>query len=122
MQALIGIVFAAAGSIEAVHAHHSPAGVDQTKITTVSGTLKDFDFSAPHSQIVVISDDGKGNPVETKVSAVSPAALTKQGFKPKDFPSGDKVEMTYHPNRTGVGGIMLTLKLGDGRVVNGGLY
>jgi hypothetical protein len=100
-------------------AHHSAAGVDQNRTVTVVGTLKDFDFSAPHSQIIVVSQDANGNAVETKISTVAPNMFMKQGFKAKDFVVGDKVEMTYHPNLNGAGGIMVTLKLGDGRVVKG---
>ncbi|MGA3156976.1 MAG: DUF6152 family protein [Steroidobacteraceae bacterium] len=106
----------------AAQAHHSAAGVDQNKTITVSGTLKDFDFSAPHSQIIVVSQDDTGAMVETRVSTVAPNALVKQGFKAKDFVVGDKVEMSYHPNLNGAGGLMVTLKLGDGRVVKGSLY
>jgi Family of unknown function (DUF6152) len=106
----------------AVQAHHSAAGVDQNKTITVAGTLKDFDFSAPHSQIIVVSQDESGAMVETRVSTVAPNSLVKQGFKGKDFVVGDKVEMTYHPNLNGAGGLMVTLKLGDGRVVKGNLY
>ena len=104
------------------YAHHSAAGVDQTKTITVKGTLKDFDFSAPHVLIVIMVDQESGPPVELKVSAIAPVGLIRQGFKPKDFAAGDKVEMTYHPNRFTPGGIMMTLTLSDGRVVNGGVY
>jgi hypothetical protein len=115
--ALAVLAVAASGA----QAHHSAAGVDQTKTLTVVGTLKDFDFSAPHAQIIVVSEDANGNSVETKVSTIAPNGLVRQGFRSKDFVSGDKVEMAYHPNRNGAGGIMVTLKLGSGRVVKGDL-
>jgi hypothetical protein len=43
--------------------------------------------------------------------------FVKQGFKPKDFRVGDKVEISWHPSRSGAtGGILSTLKLPDGRI------
>lgn len=117
---LAGLVsFALSG---AAIAHHSAAGVDQTKTITVKGTLKDFDFSAPHALLVMMVDQESGPPVELKVSTIAPVALIRQGFKPKDFAAGAKVEISYHPNRFTPGGVMMTLTLSDGRVVNGGVY
>jgi hypothetical protein len=110
------------GSTMLVQAHHSSAGVDLNTTLSVSGILKDFDFSAPHAQIIVESVDANGAVVETKVSTIAPAGLMHQGFKPKDFTSGQKVEMTYHPNLNHLGGLMVTLKLQDGRVVKGNIY
>jgi hypothetical protein len=110
-------------TVSLVQAHHSAASVDESKTLSVSGTLKEFDFSAPHGQIIVVSLNGNGAEVQTKVSTIAPAGLIRQGFKPRDFESGQKVEMTYHPNRNyEFGGIMLTLTLQDGRVVKGNIY
>jgi hypothetical protein len=103
-------------------AHHSAAGVDMTRTLTVVGTLKEFDYSAPHALFTVSSVDDKGNEVETKCSTISPAGLLKQGFRVKDFVTGDKVEVSYNPNRVGGGGVMVSLKLGDGRVVQGNVF
>jgi len=111
------------GGAPLAQAHHSSASVDTSKTLSVSGTLKEFDFSAPHGQIIVISLDANGAEVETRVSTVAPTGLIRQGFKPKDFESGQKVAMTYHPNRNyEFGGIMMTLTLQDGRVVKGDIY
>jgi hypothetical protein len=103
-------------------AHHSAAGVDQTTTITVKGTLKDFDLSAPHALLVMMADQESGEPVELKVSTIAPVALIRQGFKPKDFASGIRIEMSYHPNRFTPGGVMMKMTLPDGRVVNGGVY
>lgn len=100
-------------------AHHSAAGVDTGRTLTVSGTLKEFDFSAPHAQVIVVSHDEKGTEVETKVSTIAPAGLIRQGFKVKDFESGQQVQMSYHPNINNLGGILVTLQLQDGRIVKG---
>jgi hypothetical protein len=113
------VLAAGAGSAQA---HHSAAGVDMSKTLTVVGTLKEFDYSAPHALFTVVSMDENGHEVETKCATISPVGLVRQGFRPKDFVPGDKVEVTYNPNRVGGGGLMVTLKLSDGRVVKGNQY
>jgi len=109
-------------AVGGAQAHHSAAGIDMTRTVTIVGTLKEFDYGAPHALFTIVSKDDKGNEMETKCATISPAGLIKQGFRPKDFVPGDQVEVTYNPNRSGVGGIMVTLKLGDGRVVQGNQY
>jgi hypothetical protein len=47
--------------------------------------------------------------------------MSGQGFKPRDFKVGQKVIMTWHPNRNGVpGGELVEFTLEDGRVLHGG--
>jgi hypothetical protein len=120
--AVIGLWIVGLAAGATAHAHHSSAGVDMTKSITLSGMLKEFDFSAPHAQFIVSSADSKGAAVETRITTLAPTALIKQGFKPKDFKAGQKIQVTYHPNRNGLGGLLMTLTLEDGRVVKGDIY
>lgn len=102
-----------------VQAHHSDSAVDKTKIVTVNGTIKVFSWTAPHAQIIVYTVDDKGEQVEVGISTFTPAALLLQGASPKDFRRGDKVEVSYHPNRSGaLGGILVKLVGRDGKVLN----
>ena len=50
-------------SATAAHAHHSYAMFDSSKTVTLHGTLKQFQWTNPHSflQILVPSDKGTGN-------------------------------------------------------------
>jgi hypothetical protein len=46
----------------------------------------------------------------------SPASLTRQGLL-RDFKKGDKMEITWHPAKSGaIGGALATMKLADGHV------
>jgi len=50
------------------------------------------------------------------VASTGPAMYFKQGFKPKDFEVGDKMQITWHPSKSGhVGGLLASMKLPDGR-------
>ena len=117
----LGLFLSAAATIVATpaFAHHSFAAYDMSKTETVSGSLKEFRWGAPHSSMVVIYHDKSGKEQAMSVVTGSPAALSRQGFTPRDFHSGDKVTVTYHPNTSGgIGGALATLTLPNGRTYN----
>ncbi|MFA9216778.1 MAG: DUF6152 family protein [Sphingomonadaceae bacterium] len=102
-------------------AHHSFAAYDQTVTKAVTGTLKEFDWNAPHSSMTVAFIDASGKADEVSVTTGAPATISGQGFKSRDFKAGQKVIMTWHPNRNGVpGGELVNVTLEDGRVLTGG--
>ena len=98
-----------------VLAHHSFAGYDMTKTLTSNATLKEFRWGAPHSSAVfVIKKDGKDESL--MLASGTPSMFVRQGFRPKDFKAGDRVEISWHPSRSGaIGGSLATIKLPDGR-------
>lgn len=98
-------------------AHHSGAGYDMKKTYTAQATLKEFRWGAPHSAAVFVIKDKNGKSQEINVATASPGMLTRQGFKPKDFKVGEKVEIAWHPSRNGnLGGTLSSIKLPDGRI------
>jgi hypothetical protein len=114
---MVALVLCASPSL----AHHSYAAYDTNLTQTVSGTLKELDWNAPHAGISVAYVDGQGVMQEVSVTTGSPAVISRQGFKPKDFQKGTKVTISWHPNRNGApGGELIEMKLEDGRVLHGG--
>jgi hypothetical protein len=114
----LGLCAVAAASLAAApaFAHHSFSAYDMTRTETVSGTIKEFRWGAPHSSMVLIYVDKKGKQQAMSVATGTPVALTRQGFTARDFRSGGKVTITYHPNVSGgAGGAMSTMTLADGR-------
>jgi hypothetical protein len=100
-----------------VSAHHSSSGYDMKKTETAQATIKEFRWSAPHSSAVFIIKGPKGQPQELFAHSATPSMFLKQGFKPKDFKVGDKVEIAWHPTRSGApAGILSSIKFADGRV------
>jgi hypothetical protein len=90
-----------------------------SKTETVSGSIKEFRWGAPHSSMVLIYLDKSGKQQTMSVVSGSPLMFSKQGFAPRDFHRGDKVTVTYHPNTSGgIGGALATLTLPDGRTFN----
>jgi hypothetical protein len=86
---------------------------------SVTGTLKEFDWNAPHSGITVTYLDEKGQPQEMSVTTGAPSSIASQGFKPKYFRVGTKVTLSWHPNRNGLPGGEMT-ELEDGHTLKGG--
>ena len=116
---LLGLALMLLGNVPAL-AHHSAAGIDTSKTLSADVTLKQFMWSAPHAQIIVMYQDESGKDVELSVTTFAPGALIRQGFSPKDFRAGDKIKLFWHPNRSGSpGGILARVVAADGRVMNG---
>ena len=118
-RSLLGFALILLGNFPAL-AHHSAAGIDTSKTLSADVTLKQFLWSAPHAQIIVLYQDESGKYVELSVTTFAPGALIRQGFSPKDFRAGDKIKLFWHPNRSGSpGGILARVVAADGRVMNG---
>lgn len=98
-------------------AHHSAAGYDFSRTESSQATIKEFRWGAPHSSIVITIKGANGRPEDIALASAAPTTFVRQGFKPKDFHIGDKIEIAWHPTKNGnPGGILETMKLGDGRV------
>src|SRR6202140_5831616 len=81
-----------------VFAHHGTSAYDTTKLTTVKGTVTDFQFNNPHVMISVEAKDDKGK-VETWISeANSPNVLTRHGWDRDIIKKGDQITVIgYRP-------------------------
>ena len=100
-----------------VWAHHSYAAYDMTKTLKAAATVKEFYWGAPHSSanFVILGPGGKQQSLTLQGGA--PATMMKQGLSPRDIRKGMKVEITWHPLRSGEpGGTLATIKFEDGRV------
>jgi hypothetical protein len=85
----------------AVSAHHGTSAYDTTKLTTVKGTVKDFQFNNPHVMISVEAKDEKGK-VETWISeANSPNVLTRHGWNRDIIKVGDQITIIGNRPKNG---------------------
>lgn len=99
-------------------AHHSFAVFDRDKLMTLEGTIKQFEWTNPHSWIQIDVPDGAGGLVEWGIECNSPNNLAREGFKSTSLKPGDKVTLVIHPMRTGErGGAFVMVTLPDGRVL-----
>jgi len=98
-------------------AHHSVAMFDLTKNVTIQGTVKEFQFTNPHSWLQVMVTGADGAAVEWDFEAQGPSSLLRVGIKAKTFSPGDKVTVVAHPMKDGrTAGALITATAADGHV------
>jgi hypothetical protein len=100
-------------------AHHAGTMFDENKTSELTGTIKEFQFTNPHSWIQVMVETKPGEaPKEWSVEWGSPNQLSRQGIRPSTFKAGTKVVMRVHPMRDGsAAGNFVAAKFEDGKVV-----
>ena len=99
-------------------AHHSGAMFDRTKPITLTGTVKEFQWTNPHSWVQVMVPDRSGKLVEWSVEGGSPNSLSRQGWKRTTMKPGDKIAITINPLKNGeAGGSLVRVKLPDGAMI-----
>lgn len=101
-------------------AHHSFAMFDQEKTISVSGTVKEFEWTNPHAWIHLTAvDQATGRPVEWSFEMGSVGQIASQGWKADSIKPGDKITVTGHPLRDGSrGGQYRSVTLADGSSIN----
>jgi hypothetical protein len=111
-----GIVFGAPAL-----AHHSFAMFDQTKQMTLEGTVREFQWTNPHSFIELDVPSG-GRVRHWSIELNSPNNLTRQGWRRTSLKAGERISVRIAPLRNGhTGGLFLDLTKADGRVLDSGL-
>ena len=107
----------ALGAWSPVWAHHTASMFADDKELVLSGTVREFQYTNPHSwiQLVVVQN---GVPVEWSVETQAPIVLLRAGIKPGSLKPGDKVVVRMHPLKDGgPGGEMIDVKKEDGTVL-----
>lgn len=100
---LLGLSFVVALATPA-WAHHSFAMFDFDRRLTFTGTVEEFDWTNPHSQIVVIVPDSAGNPATVgrwAIEGQAPNIMRRQGWTKTTLKPGDKVTIVGFPMRDG---------------------
>ena len=113
--AVLGAVALTAG---AAQAHHSFAMFDMTKEVTVSGTVKQFQWTNPHAYIQLNAKDEQGRDVEWSMEMGAPMYLYARGWRPSSLKAGTRVTVTLNPLRNGrPGGVVRDVTGADGKPI-----
>jgi hypothetical protein len=115
---MVAAVAVCLGAVSA-RAHHSGAGVDRTRTITITGVVKEFRWTNPHSWIDLEVEEA-GARTLWSVEMNPPSYLVRAGWKSTTIKPGDTVSVTLNPIRTGEpGGIFVSVTLADGKVLGG---
>jgi hypothetical protein len=86
-------------------AHHSFAVYERTKVVTLKGTVKTFQWTNPHVVIwLLVTPAGGGEPEEWGLETTSPGVLTRSGWTRNSIKAGDQISVEFSPLRDGTHG------------------
>lgn len=101
-----------------VSAHHSYAMFDHTKEVTLKGTVKEWQWTSPHTWLYLLVPNGKGEPMKYSIEGGNPGLLRRQGFTKGSMSPGDKVIVYMSPLKSGQsGGAIDAVQLANGKVL-----
>ena len=99
-------------------AHHSFAMFDLQKQVTVSGTVRQFQWTNPHAYIQLVAKDASGNDVEWSMEMGAPMYLYARGWRPGSLKAGMDISVTLNPLRNGKpGGVVRDVTTADGKAI-----
>jgi hypothetical protein len=89
-------------------AHHSRAMFDQNQVLKLSGTVKEFEWTNPHTWVRVVVINQQGMPVDYVLEMASTGQQARIGWTKDSLKPGDKVSIEYNPLKDGSRGGLLT--------------
>ncbi len=84
-----------------VFAHHGASPYDTSKLTTLKGTVSDFQFINPHVVIAVDVTDDKGKSETWIGEANSPNVLSRHGWDRNIIKKGDQITVIGNRGKNG---------------------
>ncbi len=118
-RAFIGFLLASAAlGTHAALAHHSPVMFDQAQRVTLTGTVRQFQWTNPHSYIQLVVKNDQGQDEEWNLEMAAPTYLYNLGWRPATVKAGDTLTVTIAPLRKGgKGGLLLKAVTADGKPI-----
>src|SRR2546430_14527170 len=116
-RALSLATIAAAIFVMPASAHHSFAMFDAAKDVTLKGTVKEFEWTNPHSWLrITVTDEKTGKPVLWALELSSPARLTNMGMHRDTAKAGAQDSENFHARYDGTrGGQFMSAALPGGQ-------
>jgi hypothetical protein len=100
----IKVLMAGAALALPAFAHHSFAMFDTDKPITLTGSVREFQWTNPHCFIQLLMmgrDSAHATQDEWSIEMVSPGQLIRAGWKPATLKQGDKLTVVIFPLRDG---------------------
>ena len=96
-----GVVAAALLAPAPAASHHSNVAYEVTKVITITGVVKSFEWVNPHTWLTVVVDDGKGGKVEWACEGRAPGILGRAGWSRTVLKPGETVTVDMSPAKDG---------------------
>ena len=119
---LAGFVFAGlSAAVMPVAAHHSFSVFNTSETKTVTGTVKEIEWTNPHIWLWVNVTNDKGGVDLYAFEGMSPNFLERRGWTRTTLKVGDKITVDYNPLRDGKnGGMFRTGRMENGKTLTMG--
>lgn len=102
-----------------LHAHHSTAMFDADNPVELTGTVKEWQYSNPHTFIILEVMDDNGQTTEWTLEGRSPSAIYRLGWTPDSLQPGDKIMLSVNPLHSGEpGGNYNNIRWNDGTPID----
>ena len=85
----------------ALEAHHSGVMFEEKKEVTLEGVVKEFQYTNPHSWLLVDVKNPDGTLTTWGFEAEGPSTLQRNRVRPSDFKAGTKLTITGRPMKDG---------------------
>jgi hypothetical protein len=82
-------------------AHHSGQMFESERTVTLEGVVKEFQYTNPHSWLLVEVTSADGTVTTWGFEAEGPSTLQRAGIRPSDLPAGTRITITGRPMRDG---------------------
>ena len=107
------------GTASSVSSHHAAAPVfDMNAQKTVTGVVKQVDWTNPHIWIWVDVQNASGQVETWGFEGMSPNFLSRRGWTRTSLLPAMRITVTFRPLKDGkAGGMFMTGKLEDGKVL-----
>jgi len=100
-------------------AHHSASMFEAVKTVTLTGVVKEFQYTNPHSWLIVDVKGADGTITSWGFEAEGPSTLMRAGIRKSDLAPGTKLTITGHPMRDGrPAATWIKATRADGRVMD----
>ncbi|MGC3982601.1 MAG: DUF6152 family protein [Steroidobacteraceae bacterium] len=117
---LMGVLLSG-GIVGTATAHHSVAAFDRANPVALSGTVKEFKYTNPHTWIYLMVPDGKGGEQQWDLEGGSVNMVVRQGWTKDTLKQGMKVKLRIAPRKDGApGGEWLSVIEVDGKPLDTG--
>jgi uncharacterized protein DUF6152 len=122
-QSISAVVLSLVGFVAATTslAHHSTSMFEPEKRVTLTGNVKEFQWTNPHAWIQMTVTAQDGTTTDWSFECGSPNTLSRQGWRPSTLRPGDKITVVANPMKDGTSaGLLYTVALADGRTLGPG--
>lgn len=118
LKGIAGCVLACAIAVPAL-AHHSAAMFDRSQEVVFEGTVREFQYTNPHSWLQVVVTDANGETVEWSFEGAAPNVLLRRGIRPVSLVPGEEVSVRANPMADGSpGALIIDVTKADGTVLS----